>query len=80
MQLKMYFSFLMYAHVCITIMVEFQKVMHVTVDQLLTRSNHGTSDQAHSLECWERSIVALFVCSQRHAQFFVRRVRVRWPL
>ena len=54
----------------------------VTVDLLLTRSNHGTwsVNQAHSFECRERSIVALFVCSQRHIQFFVRRVRVRWSL
>jgi len=28
MQLKCAFSFLLYAHVCITVMAEFQKVMH----------------------------------------------------
>jgi len=31
MQLKMYFFVLLYAHVCITIMVKFQKVMHAKI-------------------------------------------------
>jgi len=31
MQLKMYFSFFLYAHVCITIVVEFQKIMHAEI-------------------------------------------------
>jgi len=31
MQLEMYFSFLLYAHVCITIMVLFQEVMHAEI-------------------------------------------------
>jgi len=31
MQLKCTLSFLLYAHVCITIMVDFQKVMHAKI-------------------------------------------------
>jgi len=31
MQLKSYFSFLVYVHACVTIMVEFQKVIHAKI-------------------------------------------------
>ena len=41
------------------------------------KSRHLKSvNQAHSLECREWSIVALFVCSQSHVQFFVPHVGV----